>query len=114
MANRPTLMMLWFFSLGIADLCARIISLYLDNVAEEGVEFMDEENHRKKITPLQLKGHYTYKAVGTSQNADPQVRLEHGMPSGLEMTGITGALPLFGPAVQTPVNPAPRIFLRAA
>jgi len=41
--------------------------------------------------------------------ANPQI-----MPSGLEMTGITGALPLFGPAVQTPVNPAPRIFLRAA
>jgi hypothetical protein len=72
-------LMLWHFQQGLEDLCARVIMLYLENLQAEGMEFLDEENHRKKVTTQQLKGSYTYKAAGTSQNADPQTRLEHAM-----------------------------------
>jgi len=72
-------LILFNFQQGLPDLAARLIALYLDNVGEEGLEFMDETEHRKRITPQALKGRYIYKAIGTSQSANPDTRLEHAL-----------------------------------
>lgn len=54
---------------------ARIIALYSAH-EEDDLEFLDEFKHKRKITPAQLRGKYTYRATASNITADPVSRLQ--------------------------------------
>jgi hypothetical protein len=72
-------LMLFHFQQGVQELAARIISLYASEMSKMGIGFMDERNRPHTLTPEMLKGRYIYRAIGTSQTANPQTRTEQSL-----------------------------------
>lgn len=60
---------------GFEQMWAHSAALLAENMDEDGEDFLNEEDHTKKITPKMLKGRFKYRAVANGQNADPQSRV---------------------------------------
>ena len=62
---------------GVIEVIRRMVSLYSEHMDADGEEFMDDSDHKKKITPQQLKGKYIYRPTGSGNSADPETRVQH-------------------------------------
>ena len=62
-------------NMGFEELWAHAAALLAENISDDGEDFLDEEDHAKRITPAMLKGKYVYRPVANGQNADPQSRV---------------------------------------
>ncbi len=67
---------------GVVEVIRRIVSLYSEHMGTEGEEFLDDADHKKKITPQQLKGKFIIRPTGSGNAADPDTRLQHSMAAG--------------------------------
>lgn len=65
---------LYFYLQAVERTAAKIIALYAAH-EDDDVEFLDEFNHKRQITPSQLRGKYTYRATASDLTADPISRL---------------------------------------
>lgn len=64
---------------GMIEVIRRMVSLYSENMPSDGEEYLDDADHKQKITPQQLKGRYIYRPVGSGNSADPETRQQHAI-----------------------------------
>ena len=64
------------FNMFIEDVYYQWISMAADRMTESGEEWVDDNGQSHRITPQMLREKYIIRATGTSQDANPEVRIQ--------------------------------------